>query len=337
MPNRYASLATSMSPVSAICLTARDPNRRTSRCEPDQPGTMPSPASGSPSFTWLSQRMKAAVAASSSPPAKAWPLTTAIMGTRSRARASKARCPARVQERHISMGARPPHAAMSPPAQNALPSPHSNATRISVRASILRAACCKARIIGISSALSFSARASVIVAIAPLKVSLTRGSDMCISDMGRAPQCQADRPRLKQPRIHHLEMGIHLQREAGLRQNIARQIDPRRNLGDGDALLAQNQHAALGDIGNFLSLHQSTATGECDMLDLPDQLFDFAFLEDHQLAIGDVELGTCGEKPGEDDPFCPCGNVDKAATTGGHMRAMRELGDIDTAIAIDFE
>ena len=61
-------------------------------------------------------------------------------GTRSRASASKARWPARVQLRHISSGGRPPQAAMSPPAQKALPSPLMIATRTSAVASMRAAA-----------------------------------------------------------------------------------------------------------------------------------------------------------------------------------------------------
>ena len=50
----------------------------------------------------------------------------------------------------------------------------------------------------------------------------------------------------------------------------------------------QLHHAALGDIGDVLSLRDGALAGEGDMLDLVDQLLDLALLVDAQAAVGDA-------------------------------------------------
>ena len=105
------------------------PNRRTRRCVPDQPGTMPRPVSGSPSLICVSAMRISAAAASSSPPPSAWPFSAAISGTRSVASRSKTRWPKRTQAWPNSFGVIAAQALMSPPAENALPAPVRIATR----------------------------------------------------------------------------------------------------------------------------------------------------------------------------------------------------------------
>ena len=103
-PSRRPSSAVKTSPSSAMRRTSCDPKRRTVRCVPDQPGMMPRPVSGEPSFTCSSAMRKSAVAASSSPPPSVWPFSAAISGWRRRASASKARWPWRTQARPKSVG-----------------------------------------------------------------------------------------------------------------------------------------------------------------------------------------------------------------------------------------
>ena len=55
---------------------------RASRCVPDQPGTMPTPASGRARVAPGAITRMSQAAASSSPPPKAWPFSTAIVGLR---------------------------------------------------------------------------------------------------------------------------------------------------------------------------------------------------------------------------------------------------------------
>ena len=92
-----ASAALNISPPSAMRRTTCAPKRRTSRCVPDQPGTMPRPVSGRPSLICVSAMRISAAAASSSPPPSAWPLSAAISGYRSVASRSKTRWPKRTQ------------------------------------------------------------------------------------------------------------------------------------------------------------------------------------------------------------------------------------------------
>ena len=69
-------------PKSAISLTTGSGSSRASRCVPDQPGTMPTPASGSASVAAGAITRMSQAAASSSPPPKAWPEIAATVGLR---------------------------------------------------------------------------------------------------------------------------------------------------------------------------------------------------------------------------------------------------------------
>ena len=149
-----------------------------------------------------------AVAASSSPPPKAWPVSAATSGTRRRARASKARWPSRVQSRHISSGGRSLQAAMSPPAQNALPSPERMAARTSRASSIASAARASATIIARSSALSLSGRFSVSRATGPSKVEANAIVAHRATSVPRGEGDGNSRPNgsgMKQRRVHRLQ------------------------------------------------------------------------------------------------------------------------------------
>ena len=88
-PSANARSAEIRRPNSAISLTTGSGSSRASRCVPDQPGTMPTPASGSASVAFGAITRMSQAAASSSPPPKAWPESAAIVGFDSRASRSK--------------------------------------------------------------------------------------------------------------------------------------------------------------------------------------------------------------------------------------------------------
>src|SRR5262245_36344884 len=97
--------------------------------------------------------------------------------------------------------------------------------------SIRAAARSSASTMFMSSALSFSGRTRVSVAIWSLKSRRTRSSP--VSSMR---QLQAHRVRLEQAGLHELEIGRHLERNIGLSQDMLFEIDARRDLAHHEAV-----------------------------------------------------------------------------------------------------
>ncbi|MCY1246118.1 hypothetical protein D9M72_593230 [compost metagenome] len=56
------------------------------------------------------------------------------------------------------------------------------------------------------------------------------------------------------------------------------------------------------------------------MLNLIDELFELAFLFDHQLTVSDRQFRPCIEHAGEDNLLGPCSNIDKTASARRYMR-----------------
>ena len=84
-PERSASAASIMRPVSANSIAFALPMARVSRCVPPAPGMTPSLISGWPNLAVSAARMKSHIIASSQPPPSAKPATAAISGLRARA------------------------------------------------------------------------------------------------------------------------------------------------------------------------------------------------------------------------------------------------------------
>ncbi len=166
--------------------TAEAPKRRTRRCVPDQPGAMPRPVSGRPSLIPVSATRMSATAASSSPPPKAWPVSAAISGTRNRASASKARWPsARPVAPHVERRQPAPGGDVAAGAERLALAARESPRASRAESSIARAASASASIIARSSALSLSARFSVMRAIGPVEGEIDVRAHRACSMAGR--------------------------------------------------------------------------------------------------------------------------------------------------------
>ena len=152
-------------------MTTGSGSSRATRCVPDQPGTIPTPASGSASVAFGVITRMSQAAASSSPPPKVCPFSAAMVGLQSRASRSKIRCPSRTQCRAKSNGAIGPQAVMSAPVQKAFsPVPVTMTTRTSGVLSSAAQCASSASSIGTVSALSFAGLSSRSSATAPSTV-----------------------------------------------------------------------------------------------------------------------------------------------------------------------
>src|SRR4051794_14150065 len=134
------------------------------------------------------------------------------------------------------------------------------------------------------SALSFSARLSVIVATAPSICRVTS------SDMLFLRQLQTQRHIAKQSGIHGLQIRIDLQRKIGEVEHVALEIYARSDLADHQRIDSQIDYAALGDISNVLAALACHVPAKRNVLHGIDELAASAFLDDRKLAAANVEL-----------------------------------------------
>src|SRR5207247_7551930 len=190
----------------------------------------------------------------------------------------------------MSSGCSAAHSLMSAPTQNALsPPPVRMTMRTCVSASSSRAHCSSASSMAGVSELSLAGRASVTVATSPSRCSCTSCSataHLCVLE------CQAERCIGEQRGAHDPQIGRHAQRDLGLVEHVALQVDAGRDLGDHQAVVLQLDHAALGDVGHVLTSLPTDTAAEGDVLGALDELAGAPFLHDGQFAIAHLELGA---------------------------------------------
>src|SRR5882672_7186595 len=148
---------------------------------------------------------------------------------------------------------------------------------------------------------------------------------------------QIQRRVAEQRGIHDLEPWIDFQGKRRLIEHIALQVHARRYLSHRQTVGEQVDYAALGDISDFLSALLRHPAAEGDVLDRVDQFPAFAFLQDLDPAVADLEFGAGGEETGKDNVLRVGGDVDETAAARGQIGFGAELGDIDAAIAIDLQ
>ena len=162
-----------------------------------------------------------------------------------------------------------------------------------------------------SSALSFSGRVRVIVADRAVDLDPDRAAQpwRCLRERPRRPCAAASRPigaSANKRRVHRLQLVGDDQREFRLGEDVASCRSTPGAISVSTTPSRRQLHdAALGDIGDVLALLDGAPAREGDVLDLVDQLLQLAFLLDHQLAVGDGELGAGIEHAGEDDLAWP--------------------------------
>jgi hypothetical protein len=83
----------------------------------------------------------------------------------------------------------------------------------------------------------------------------------------RARNIERHRRGAEEARIHRAEIGGDGERKAGATEDVARKVDPWRDLDYGRAFGSHSKHASLGDINDVLSLLYRLAPAEGDVLD----------------------------------------------------------------------
>lgn len=186
-PKLWARAASIRRPKSAISLITGSGISLARRCVPDQPGTMPTCASGRANVAPGTMTRISQAAASSSPPPKAGAWITAMVGLDNRASRSKMRCPSRTQSRAKSKGESSAQAVISAPAQKAR-SPSDRTITHSTSPARSSVAQCPSNCASISGVKAFSLAglSSTICAIGP---------SICRCTALMAPTPSADRAR----------------------------------------------------------------------------------------------------------------------------------------------
>src|SRR5882762_8061062 len=236
----------------------------------------------------------------------------------------------------MSSGSSPDQALISAPTQKALsPAAVRIAQRIPASRSIRLAASASASIMSGVSASSLSARSSVTIATAPSLCSRTWLA--AASGTGPPFELEAHRRIAEQRRIHGFHLRIDPQRERRLIKHVASQVHAGRDLPHHEAVFQQVEHTTFGDVADLLPPAPRDVAAERDVLDRVHQFLAAAFLPDLELAVADLELGTGGEKAGEDDLRGVGGNVDETAAAGREVRFGPEFRDVDVAGAVDLQ
>ena len=84
---------------------------------------------------------------------------------------------------------------------------------------------------------------------------------------------------MKQRRIHLPQFRSHPQRKLGLTQDVALQVDARRQFDNRNAFRLQAKDATFRDVENFLALSDCSRARKGDLLDRVNELLDPALLQ----------------------------------------------------------
>ena len=127
---------------------------------------------------------------------------------------------------------------------------------------------------------------------------------------------------------------IHQWREFHLRQDVALDIDARRDFSQAQPARRQFEDAALGDVEHRLPQRGRAPAGEGDLLDLGAEFSRAPFAQDVQAAIERLDRQAArGEGAGQQQLFRVLRDIDEAARAR-QLRA--EAADIDIARRIAF-
>src|SRR5699024_5210473 len=114
--------------------------------------------------------------------------------------------------------------------------------------------------------------------------------------------------------------------------DVALDIDTRRDLGEHDALLPEFEDGPLGDEDDRLVGFERVVAAEGDLLDALDELRRSALALDGEPSVADGHRGVAGrERATEDHLRGVLGDVDEP-TTARQPRA--EPADVDVAVAV---
>ncbi len=155
--------------------------------------------------------------------------------------------------------------------------------------------------------------------------------DACFQWQAQHVRAQSHRLRAEDPRIHQ-GWRAHDRREVHLGENIAFQIDARRNLDEFQALRAQLEYATLGNVEDRFEGRSRVRAGKRAMLHFLDELPCDAIAVELELAVDDRDLAAARhECADEHDLLRILADVDKA-TGAGQPRP--EPGYVQVAHAI---
>ena len=100
---------------------------------------------------------------------------------------------------------------------------------------------------------------------------------------------QAHRRVAEDRRVHQARRAVDHRPEVHLREDVALDVDAGRDLDEFEPVLAQPEHAALGDVERRLPALPRLRAGVGAVLDLVHELARVALLEDRELAVARVD------------------------------------------------
>src|SRR4029453_14304085 len=131
----------------------------------------------------------------------------------------------------------------------------------------------------------------------------------------------------------HRARSIDNRRESHLREDVALDVDARRNFHQFHAARSTPEHAALRDVQDRLALLGGIRAVERDLLDPAHKLLAVALAHDAKHSIVDRDFKPAGsERTCEHDPARVLADVDKAAGAG---ESRAEATDVDVAVGVD--
>ena len=145
------------------------------------------------------------------------------------------------------------------------------------------------------------------------------------------------------PEAHRLgpeDARVHLRGIAGDQrleihagENVADDVDARRDLDELEPVGPQREHAALGHVEHVLPPLSGISAAEGDMLDVRHELAVFGLLADDEPAVARADILPAGaERADEHDFLGVLTDVDEAA---GASELGAELADVEVAMPVD--
>ena len=141
---------------------------------------------------------------------------------------------------------------------------------------------------------------------------------------------QAHRLGPEDARVHLRWIAGDQRLEIHAGENVADDVDARRDLDELEPVGPQREHAALGHVEHVLSAPAGVSAAEGDMLDVRHELAVFGLLVDDEPALARADLlAPRAERADEDHLLGVLADVDEAAGAG---ELGAELADVEVAM-----
>src|SRR5260221_3172615 len=149
---------------------------------------------------------------------------------------------------------------------------------------------------------------------------------------GREVRSEPHRARRVEPRVHRPEIVRDPWPEPHPAEDVPLEVDPRSDLGEDQAVVAEREDGPLRDVADLLPALTRELAVERDLLDTRDELAEGALPDDPDSAV-DIKLESLRrQRPDEVDPGRPGTDVWEAARA---TDTPLECVDVDVALGVD--